>query len=311
MKLDRTDKEDAREVFEFLLPDERIRPACIELLAKSIQMANQSDADRWGVSLFPDFIRMNVGRIEVLYIGPDIIRINLDSETLPHFSPELEVEIRNSDFKHVPNATECTFPAEQAESLLPQVQESQAKLLQKAARTYFQQSRKDAHSTGVIEYLKDYLNQPLPQPAYIFSSPETNAQMLAMSSQDDEAEELPDIEQERPSAIEGHKEFVNHLRRERKPWIIKAKKNQVLNETGKLACEACGFDFKQVYGEFFAEAHHRALLAAVETEIETTLDDLSILCSNCHRMIHRTKPMETVEQFRERVTRFQNKPRTV
>lgn len=310
MKLDRTDKEDAREVFEFLLPDERIRPACIELLAKSIQMANQLDADRWGVSLFPNFIRMNVGRIEVLYIGPDIIRINLDSETLPHFSPELEVEIRNSDFKHVPNATECTFPAEQAESLFPQVQESQAKLLQKAARTYFQQSRKDAHSTGVIEYLKDYLNQPLPQPAYFNSSQESDSQTQVELSKIDKTELLPDIEQEVISGLEGGKKFVTHLRRERKPSIVKAKKNQVLNETGKLACEACGFDFKQVYGEDFAEAHHRAPLSAIEIEVETTPNDLAILCANCHRMIHRTKPMETVEQFRERLARIQNRART-
>ena len=30
------------------------------------------------------------------------------------------------------------------------------------------------------------------------------------------------------------------------------------------------------------------------------LDDLAIVCSNCHRMIHRTKPMMSVEGFRDK-----------
>jgi len=118
--------------------------------------------------------------------------------------------------------------------------------------------------------------------------------------------QLPDIESDAISAIEGRKKFVTHLQRERKPWLVEAKKTKVLNETGRLACEACGFDFRKVYGEDFAEAHHRAPLSAVETDTETTLDDLAVLCANCHRMIHRTKPMESIEQFRKRLARFQN-----
>ncbi len=318
MKLDRTDKEIAKEVFEFLLPDEKIRRQCLEFLANSVKEANRLADDKWGITLFANCVRLNLGRIEVLSIRQDgLIEVTADSESLPDFPPELNVEVHKptgnepSDgvFKTVPGSAACFFFEEQTLLVLPQLYESHTKLLGKAAQTSRHTMTEKAHSPGVIEYLKDYLNQPLPQPAYFNSSQENNAKIQFELSQVDETEQLPDIEQEIFSATEGRKKFVTHLRRERDPRIIKAKKDQVLNETGKLACEACGFDFKQVYGEDFAEAHHRALLSAVETETETTLNDLAILCANCHRMIHRTEPMETVEQFRERLARLQNEAR--
>jgi 5-methylcytosine-specific restriction protein A len=33
---------------------------------------------------------------------------------------------------------------------------------------------------------------------------------------------------------------------------------------------------------------------------KTPLHDLAILCANCHRMIHRTHPMISVEEFADR-----------
>jgi predicted HNH restriction endonuclease len=38
------------------------------------------------------------------------------------------------------------------------------------------------------------------------------------------------------------------------------------------------------------------------------LDDLAIVCSNCHRMIHRTRPMMSVEEFRELLRRLARLP---
>nr|MDQ3013349.1 HNH endonuclease [Acidobacteriota bacterium] len=267
-------------------------------------------------TLFTNCVRLNLGRIEVLSIRPKgLIEVTADAESLPNFPLELAVEVHKPNgnepsdgvFKTVPGSAACFFFEKQTELVLPQLYGSHAKLLEKAAQTSRNPMTEKAHSSGVIEYLKDYLGQPLPQPMYFNSSKGTNIQMQFELSQTDEAEELPDIEQEIISAIEGRKNFITHLRRERNSRIIKAKKNQVLNETGRLDCEACSFDFEKKYGELgenFAEAHHRALLSAVETEIETTLDDLSILCSNCHRMIHKTEPMESIAEFRERLARL-------
>lgn len=68
-----------------------------------------------------------------------------------------------------------------------------------------------------------------------------------------------------------------------------------------LKCEVCGFDFEKVYGQLgagYIEVHHKKPVS--EGERITDLDnDLVMLCSNCHRMIHRGRDhMLTVEELR-------------
>lgn len=68
-------------------------------------------------------------------------------------------------------------------------------------------------------------------------------------------------------------------------------------------CRACGFDFEKKYGAIgrdFIEAHHLTPLADLKGQ-RLTLDpkkDFTVLCSNCHRMIHRTTLVSNVEEFR-------------
>lgn len=107
---------------------------------------------------------------------------------------------------------------------------------------------------------------------------------------------LPDVDQSQ-SILEGNPRLVTHLRRERNSAIVKAKKDAILRATGKLCCEACGFDFKDVYGELgedFCEAHHLQPLSKADGIVKTELEDLAIVCSNCHRIIHRTDPMLSI-----------------
>lgn len=89
---------------------------------------------------------------------------------------------------------------------------------------------------------------------------------------------------------EGCKRLVQHLIRERNRALIERKKYAVLKSTGCLACEVCGFDFRDHYGNLgdgFCEVHHRVPLSAAILEVQTNLEDLAVVCSNCHRMIHR------------------------
>ena len=105
---------------------------------------------------------------------------------------------------------------------------------------------------------------------------------------------------------EGSLRFALHLRRERNQKLVKAKREEVRRKTGKLSCEVCGFDFAKVYnevGEGFCEVHHLTPLAQADGEGETTLDDLAIVCSNCHRMLHRGKPIFTIEELQSRLRR--------
>jgi hypothetical protein len=113
---------------------------------------------------------------------------------------------------------------------------------------------------------------------------------------------FPDVDEENITVKEGIRRWFLHLRRERNAKIVSAKKAYVLKTTGVLRCEICGFDFKERYGkvgEGFCEAHHKKPLSTLNQETKTRLEDLAILCSNCHRMIHRTKPMMSVEEFKK------------
>ena len=101
--------------------------------------------------------------------------------------------------------------------------------------------------------------------------------------------------------IEGRGLLELHKTKERKPQIIRRKKQEVLDATCRLLCEACDFDFEAVYGELgegFAECHHRLRLADLDGETPTRLEDLAIVCSNCHRILHRSRPMMKVEDLR-------------
>lgn len=116
---------------------------------------------------------------------------------------------------------------------------------------------------------------------------------------------FPDVDEENITAKEGRRRWAQHFRRERNAKIVREKKNQVLRATGSLKCEVCQFDFKKRYGalgEGFCEAHHKQPLSTLDlqTETETKLEDLAILCSNCHRMIHKTKPIMSVTDFKKR-----------
>ncbi|WP_293952399.1 MULTISPECIES: HNH endonuclease [unclassified Sphingobacterium] len=81
-----------------------------------------------------------------------------------------------------------------------------------------------------------------------------------------------------------------HLARERNTTIVKKKKEKVLKLHGKLECELCSFDFEKVYGEIghgFIEFQYKKPLYSLLEETATSLDDLMLVCSNCHSILHR------------------------
>lgn len=107
----------------------------------------------------------------------------------------------------------------------------------------------------------------------------------------------PDIDQD-SFGTEGNPRFRMHISRERNARIIKEKKKNILKINGCLKCEVCDFDFKEYYGDLgneFCEVHHLIPLHKGDGIIETKLSDLAIICSNCHRMIHRTTPMISIQ----------------
>jgi 5-methylcytosine-specific restriction protein A len=97
-----------------------------------------------------------------------------------------------------------------------------------------------------------------------------------------------------------------HLRRERNRKLVDSKKKSVVKAGGSLACEVCGFNFKAEYGDRgdgFIECHHTKPLETLEPGSKTHVRDLALVCSNCHRVIHRRRPWLTVEEMRTLIQR--------
>ena len=124
----------------------------------------------------------------------------------------------------------------------------------------------------------------------------------AFQSWEDEPSALgvPDID---ISAEEGGVLLKLHVRRERDARLRKQKIAEAKRHGVPVACEVCGFDFYRTYGDRgldYIECHHRTPLH-VTGVVTTRLADLALICSNCHRMIHRTSPWLTIEELRELV----------
>ena len=65
-------------------------------------------------------------------------------------------------------------------------------------------------------------------------------------------------------------------------------------ENSNFTCSVCGFNFYKVYGEIgkdFIEVHHTKPLSSYNEEHEVLQSELVALCSNCHSMVHRRRPM--------------------
>ncbi len=93
--------------------------------------------------------------------------------------------------------------------------------------------------------------------------------------------------------LEGDKFLIEHKSQEttrRNPKLIVKKKRLAYKEgEGHILCECCKFDFRKAYGQlgdYFIECHHKVHLSRGKRL--TRLEDLALVCSNCHRMLHRT-----------------------
>lgn len=126
------------------------------------------------------------------------------------------------------------------------------------------------------------------------------AEALRAGAWSGEFEALPPVALDEGGVTEGRLLERRHYVRERNPKLRAAKIDEALAQHGCVACEVCGFDFERTYGSRgtrYAECHHVVPLHA-SGETTTRLEDLAVLCANCHRMIHRGDPWLTPAELR-------------
>lgn len=101
------------------------------------------------------------------------------------------------------------------------------------------------------------------------------------------------IEEDEIEFPEGQILFRMHRYRERNGTLANTVKQKSWSIFGCLCCEVCGFDFLQTYGsigEGYIECHHTKPVSLLFPGEKTRLDDLALVCANCHRMLHRKRP---------------------
>lgn len=98
------------------------------------------------------------------------------------------------------------------------------------------------------------------------------------------------------SASEGERRLRAHYRRERSNVLRDKKLAETRKLHGKYVCALCGADedakYPSIFGKRIFEVHHMSPLSKATTPVRTTLDDLAVLCANCHRAVHATVEVE-------------------
>lgn len=115
-------------------------------------------------------------------------------------------------------------------------------------------------------------------------------------------ENFVDVTEDDISFPEGKQKLKTHICRERNQKVIQIAKDRFKEKHGHLYCEACGFDFYKKYGkigEDYIEGHHTIPVSELKEDDKTKPEDIILLCSNCHKMIHRKRPWLKKEELKE------------
>lgn len=101
---------------------------------------------------------------------------------------------------------------------------------------------------------------------------------------------------------EGKRILTTHYSYERDPKIVNDFKKKCIAEQRELRCEVCNFSFEETYGDRghgFIEVHHLKPVSQMKPGEKTSLNDLALICSNCHKMIHRKMPYLTINELKQ------------
>lgn len=115
------------------------------------------------------------------------------------------------------------------------------------------------------------------------------------------AESPASIAEDEDEYPEGRVLFRSHRVLELSSALVQRKKNETIRESGVIECEVCGFSYSRTYGQLgegYIECHHTKPVSRMKLGEKTNLADFILVCSNCHRMLHRGGETMTVEDLR-------------
>ncbi len=102
---------------------------------------------------------------------------------------------------------------------------------------------------------------------------------------------------------EGKIKLRLHKVRERDPKLRLKAIESFRRKNGRIFCEVCKFSFEEKYGDLgkdFIEVHHLKPISKYEDDERTSMENLKLVCSNCHRMIHKGDSYSMFYSLQER-----------
>lgn len=108
---------------------------------------------------------------------------------------------------------------------------------------------------------------------------------------------------------EGAERFRMHRSLERDSKFVRSAKARRLRIAGELRCDVCNMSFVDCDGDRgrgFIEAHHTIPVSQIRGKSKTRIEDLALVCSNCHRMLHR-EPLVTVRELATKIRKALSK----
>lgn len=129
----------------------------------------------------------------------------------------------------------------------------------------------------------------------------TSSALLQRAWEDEEAANQESVlEDDADGFPEGGKAWRKHRTSERSAELVRKKKALGRNAAGRLVCEVCQFDFEDRYGAVgtgYIECHHTIPVSEMSENAQTRLEDVVLVCSNCHRMLHRRRPWLSMQEI--------------
>jgi putative restriction endonuclease len=114
--------------------------------------------------------------------------------------------------------------------------------------------------------------------------------------------EVVDLTEDPSGFPEGRRALRQHVIRERNPRVIRLAKERFKAKHGRVVCQACGFDFEEHYGQLgedYIEGHHTIPVSELIEGQETRVEDIGMVCANCHRMLHRRRPWLRLDELKK------------
>lgn len=100
---------------------------------------------------------------------------------------------------------------------------------------------------------------------------------------------------------EGFEKRRLHFIHERNRALVSNAKSIGRERDPLLRCEVCSFSFTDRYGSLgtgFIEAHHKRPVATLRAGSRTHVEDIALVCANCHRMLHAGDRTLSIEELK-------------